>query len=203
MRKRATCQVIVALVTLATGCVRTLHPLYTEQDVIFDPALVACWAEEGEEESWHFSRGEDKSYQLVYTDDKGKTGRFVAHLLKLDGQMFIDLFPTDPELSQSDFYAFHILPVHTFMYVRQIRPTLQMSFPDVDRLKALLAKDPAAIKHEKIEDEIILTAGTPEMQAFWIRHTGTNGLFGDLSDLRPVTHTANTPGPPLHPGHQE
>jgi len=39
----------LAMVFLMTGCdVRSLYPLYTEKDVIFEPLLLGAWKESGQ-----------------------------------------------------------------------------------------------------------------------------------------------------------
>jgi hypothetical protein len=62
-----------------------------------------------------------------------------------------------------------------------------MSFPDPDWLKKLVADNPKAIQHEKIDDEIILTASTKDLQTFWLKHLDTNGAFGEPSNMKRKT----------------
>jgi hypothetical protein len=189
MRKLISMTLLGVLILFA-GCIRSLHPIYTEKDIVFEPSLIGQWAEDDSKEMWAFSEKEGTNeYKLVYTDDKGKQGAFSAHLLKIKGNLFLDFLPEAPDLKENEFYQFHLLPVHTFVYVRQIKPTLQMSFPEPDWLKKLIADNPKAIRHEKIEDEIILTAGTKALQAFWLKHLGTEGSFGDSSNMKRKTST--------------
>ena len=42
MKRRAFALAITAAI-LVTGCVPTLHPLYTERDLTFDAALIGLW----------------------------------------------------------------------------------------------------------------------------------------------------------------
>lgn len=174
----------IALLVLLGGCIRSIHPLYTDQDVIFDPALIGCWSADDSKDTWEFLKQSEKRYQLVYTDGDGNAGTFVVHLLRIDGQLFLDLFPGDPELKQNLFYRSHLLPVHTFAHVRQIEPILQMSFPDPDWLKEHVATKSDAIRHEKVDDQIILTASTKDLQAFWLKHLNAKGAFGKPSNLK-------------------
>jgi hypothetical protein len=176
--------ILLGFMILCSGCIRSLHPIYTEEDLVFESNLIGQWSEEDSKEVWTFSKKGVNGYTLVYTDDKGRQGRFSAHLAKLNGKLFLDLFPEEPELKENDLYMFHLLPVHTFLYVKQIEPTLQMSYPDPDWLKKLIAENPKAVKHEEIDDEIILTAGTKELQAFWLKHLKTEGVFEDTSNMK-------------------
>ena len=172
---------IVAMIV--AGCVPSLNPLYTDKDVVFEPALVGVWAEkEDSEETWAFEKAGDKAYKLVYTE-KGKKGEFKVHLVKLGNTLFLDLYPDDTalkEIDRNDFYKSHLLLAHTFAKVTQIEPRLQMAFFNPDWLKKLLEKDPKAVRHEKIdEDRIVLTASTKELQGFVLEHANTKDAFGD------------------------
>jgi hypothetical protein len=175
---------LLSILILFSGCIRSLHPIYTEKDLVLEPALIGQWSENDSKETWTFSRNDANAYTLVYTDDKGRQGRFEAHLAKLNGNLFLDLFPEEPELKENDFYKYHLLPVHTFLYVKQITPTLQMSLPEPVWLKKFLADNPKALRYEKIDDEIILTAETRDLQAFWLKHLKTEGAFGELSNMK-------------------
>ena len=175
--------IAVGLLVL-TGCVVSLHPVYTQGDIVFEPALVGRWAEGPD--VFQFEKAGDRTYQLTYTDESGASGRFTAHLLKLDGDLYLDLFPEDPELKENDFYKMHIVAAHTFMRVKQISPRLQMAFMDYDWLDQLLKKTPEALKHEKQEDRVIITASTKELQAFLRKYSKAEGLWDDFSDMKRV-----------------
>ena len=61
---------------------------------------------------------------------------------------------------------------------------MRLSFPDPDWLKNLINQDPGAIEHEIIDSEIILSAPTEKLQAFWLKHLKTEGVFDDFSNMR-------------------
>jgi hypothetical protein len=87
--------IIVALIL--SGCIVSLHPLYTEEDIIFEPDLVGQWGDvEGGGEVLEFQKIWNKQYKLVYTDGDGKENRFLAVLLKVKNQMFLDWRPLAP-----------------------------------------------------------------------------------------------------------
>jgi len=88
--------IAAVLLTLSVGCIRSLHPFYTNKDVIFDSGLVGRWSQEKSKDTWEFSKQKEGEYQLVYTDEEGKSGTFVVRLLKIDGKMFLYLFPSRP-----------------------------------------------------------------------------------------------------------
>ena len=171
---------------LLSGCiVQSLHPLYTDENVIFDMRLIGQWAEEGSKEIWEFSRLDEKRYGCVVYVDEEEKGMLEAHLLTIKGKMFLDFFPTEPDWPSGIFYQLHLMPVHTFAFVRQIEPTLQIRFPNIDWLQELLEKNPDAIRHEKRgKHDIILSASTEVLQTFWLAHIDTEGAFDKPIDLQ-------------------
>ncbi len=181
------------------GCIPSLHPLYTPADLIFDPALVGEWGEKDEPQGWTFSKTGDKEYKAVYLDSNGKRGKFVAHLLKVEGRMFLDFFPADPELKENDFYKIHLVPAHTFMRVRQIGPALQLAMLKPDKLKTYLEANPTAVRHETAEGGLVFTAPTKELQAFVIKSESIDGLWDDGKPLPRRAAAAVVPAAPPVP----
>ncbi len=169
---------ILSFLLMFAGCVPSLNPLYTEQDLIFDAALLGVWTDKDSIETWELMKADEKQYKLVYTDEDGKTGEFTAHLLKADGKTFLDLAPVEPLLPQNDFYKGHFLPIHTFALISQTAPTVQISFLEPEWLRKFLAKNPTALRHAKMEDEMLLTASPKELQKFLLAHLNTEGAFG-------------------------
>ena len=171
---------------LLSGCiVRSLHPLYTDENVIFDARLIGQWAEEDSKEIWEFSQQGEQRYKCVVYEEDGEQSILVARLLEIKGKMFLDFFPTDSDRQEGVFYQLHVLPVHSFAYVKQIEPTLQIRFPSSDWLQELLEKNPDAIRHEVLgKDDIILSASTEALQTFWLAHLDTEDAFDELSNLQ-------------------
>src|SRR6266699_4476433 len=101
MKKILSASVFVVLCGLS-GCIPTsINPLYTGQDLVFDPALIGVWRSEGDsKETWAFEKAGDTKYTFIYTDAEGKTGRFEAHLLKLGHTRFLDLFPDESGIEE-------------------------------------------------------------------------------------------------------
>lgn len=175
------------LSVLLGGCVLSLHPLYTEKDLIFEEKLLGTWAKNDSKETWQFKRATgDKHYKMIYTDEKGRKGPFDAGLGKLNNMMFLNIFPQEPKLNENDFYKFHIVRVHSFIKVEQIEPTLKMRVMNPDKMQEMLENDPNLIKHEIVQDRLVLTASTKELQEFMKAHASDEGLFGEPSELKRV-----------------
>ncbi len=184
----------LSFLLLFVSCVSSLNPLYTEQDLIFDAALLGVWADKDSTETWELTRASEKEYKLVYTDEDGKKGEFAARLLKADGKTFLDLTPTELTLPQNDFYKGHFLPTHTFALISQTAPTLQISFLEPEWLKKNLAENPKAIRYEKLDDEILLTDAPKKLQKFLLAHLNTEGAFGKPISLKRKTEPSARAG---------
>ncbi len=171
------------LAGLLGGCIPlSLHPLYTDKELLFEEKLLGTWAENGNK--WEFEEGSDpNSYDLTVTDEGGK-GEFTAHLVKIDEMFFLDLYPKGPDFEAGHFLKLHLLPVHTFLKIEQIEPKLQMRMMDLEKMGDMLENDPNLVKHEIVEDCIVLTASPKELQQFMKEHADDEGLFGDASDLK-------------------
>ncbi|HCE46428.1 MAG TPA: hypothetical protein DET40_23030 [Lentisphaeria bacterium] len=179
---------LLAGLSIIVGCIPSLHPLYTEKDLVFEKALLGTWQDGDQEDStWTFSQNGDKEYKLVYTED-GKKGEFIVHLLKIKDRMFIDFYPAEQQ-DINGFYAAHLVQAHSFMLVKQIEPTLQMACMNPNKLKEIIREDPKAVKHEKLgngDDKDIFTAPTEELQAFIMKNIDTPEFFADPSNLKRV-----------------
>jgi hypothetical protein len=173
---------------LLLGCVPSIHPIFKPQDVVFDKALVGTWATENGEETLVFSKGKDKSYRLVYTDKQGKMGVFRAHLAEFDGHRFLNLFPDEIHVPQSDFFKLHLVPAHTFMRVLDIsEKQLRISVVNPSWVNKYLKDHPDALKHERREDDsIVLTAPTRDLKDFFLKHLETPKAYGEPSTLNRV-----------------
>ncbi|UCE48694.1 MAG: hypothetical protein JSW47_00825 [Phycisphaerales bacterium] len=180
------------LAGLMGGCVPvvSLHPLYTKENVVFDKKLLGTWVDDPNkgEVTWQFKSVDEpkKAYNLVFTDDKGLKGSFVAHLVKLGDDLFLDIFPSkmpwdldDPNESDWPYNALLLIPMHTFVKIDSVDPKLEMRLMLETQLKKLLEENPDAIAHVVVEDRPVLTASTKELQAFVLKYADTDKLFTD------------------------
>lgn len=198
----------MCLAALLGGCVPilSLHPLFTEEDVVFEEKLLGTWLDDStpSEMTWEFARldptaserlreelGDQikKFYRLSITDKEGRKGSLAACLVKLKDRLFLDVFPdkfpsgeTDMEKTKLMYNAFFFVPAHTFLRVDSIGEQLTLRLTMDDRLKELLEAEPDAVKFTLVDDLPILTASTKELQAFVVKYAGDERLFpGDVT----------------------
>jgi hypothetical protein len=180
------------LAALLGGClpVMSLHPLYTEKDVVFDEKLLGTWVDDtnNSETVWDFERVEKpkNAYKLIFTDKDGHKGSFTTYLLKLQDRMFLDAYPSelpweseDPNKVDFPYNNLFLLPTHTFIKIDSIGPQLKMRLTLDSKMEELLKENPDAVQHTMIEDRLVLTASTKELQAFVLKYIDNENLFAD------------------------
>jgi len=192
--KKANCVLAFLVVGILAGCyVPSIHPLYTKQDLIFNPALVGQWVEaEKGKSQWVFVQKEDKAYGLRITQEDKKVYVFTAYLLKVGDYHYLDLFPDTEDDTNDSFLLKSMLPVHTFIRIKQLTPTLEVEVMNSDWLAKMLKESPELIKHEKMpvgekdkeEYLTVLTAQPKELQAFLVKHEKTDKAWNKLNSLK-------------------
>lgn len=168
MRRHPKSLLALAVAALLGGCLppRSIHPLYTEKDLVAEPALLGDWVME--DTVWTFSQRDVKSYDLVIVETGGDHARssFVGRLLKVKGRMYLDVVPKDPAFAKGDLAGDFFLPLHAFVRVDRIGPDLQLAIGDDEKLKKHLEAHPKALRHELFSEGLVLTASTAELQEF-------------------------------------
>ena len=182
MRTRVRVTLLAAAAALA-GCVPSLHPIYGPDQLAFDPGLVGAWVTADGEETWVFTQQDQEAYRLVYTDRDGKEGRFLVHRTDVEGAVFLDLFPREPELDAACLYKFLLFPVHTFLKVDRDGDTLNLAVADPDWLGDYLEEHPDALAHETVNDGYLVTAGTADLRSFFSMRAREGKGFGDPMKL--------------------
>jgi len=177
---------------LACACVPSVHPFYTEKDVQFEPKLVGKWVEQEKKDNpqiWNFEKAGTNDYKLTIQESADKQGEFEARLFKIKENLFLDLMAADPKLetNQMDLVAASLIPGHLLVRVHALQPSLKVAFMNPDWLEKFLEANPTALSHTKVQNRVILTATTEQLQTFAMQHLGENKLFGEAGELRPKT----------------
>jgi hypothetical protein len=180
------------LAALLGGClpVLSLHPLYTDKDVAFEEKLLGTWVDDtnSSETVWDFERVEkpQNAYKLTFSDEDGHKGSFIAYMLKLQDRLFLDAYPSelpwepkDPNKVDFLYNNMFLLPTHTFIKIESIEPQLKMRLTLDSKMEELLKENPDAVQHTMIEDRLVLTASTKELQAFVLKYADNENLFAD------------------------
>lgn len=144
-----------SLAAILGGCVpvMSLHPLYSEQDLVFEEKLLGVWVDDhnSPETIWEFNQPDQSKneYELVFSDKEGKKGVFVTHLVELKDKLFLDVHPDrfpsgekEAEEMKLPYNAFFFMPVHTFIKIDCIEPlaAAKNCLPDDEDIDEALLK---------------------------------------------------------------
>ncbi|MBN1588353.1 MAG: hypothetical protein JW888_02450 [Pirellulales bacterium] len=170
---------VVAGLLLVGGCVPSLHPLYTEEDLVFDSALLGKWSEKPNATkpgaTWHFEKDarDPTGYLLKTTGADNRTDMFSAHLVRLGDSLYLDLVPAKPSpgSKRHAMHGLHYIPAHLFFKVYQVSPEFQWGVMLPAAVNQLLAETPEALKHERPDGRLVLTASPKELQEFVQKHS--------------------------------
>jgi hypothetical protein len=159
------------------GCdAPSLHPFFTDEDIVFNEALLGVWVSDSGEKCI-ITRSGDKHYELLYFEDA--PARFEARLFELGGATLLDIYPK-PMRKDIDFYPANLVPAHTLARVTIGEDSISIAMMDGDWLKQLGDRNQLALAHERLDDGMIaLTAPTRELRAFVLKHADSKEAFGE------------------------
>jgi len=174
------------------GCVPvlSLQPLYTEKDVVVDKKLYGTWVDDSNDSNttWEFKSIDEpkNAYKLIFTDEDGRKGSFVAHLVKLQDKVFLDIFPSelpwdpeDPNKMDWPYNSLFLIPAHTFMKVDSIEPQLKLRLMLESKMEELFKDNPSIIEHTSAGERLVLTGSTEKLQAFVLKYAEDERIFTD------------------------
>jgi hypothetical protein len=160
--------------------VTSMHPLYTEKDLTFVPELLGTWENE---DVWIFEQSGKNAYELTIKGEGDvKPGVYETHLVKLGKFLFLDLYPDEDEMEEYG-YDIHLVPTHSFWRIKIEKDVLSLAFIDVDWLEEMIDGNKINIAHVRLEDRIVLTAPTEELQKFVLKYAEDTDAFPETEEL--------------------
>lgn len=174
---RVTLLLLVVLALLVVACVPpvSLDPLFTEKHLTFDSALLGTWLVDKKGSLCTFERAGEKAYSLDCLVE-GDRVTFDAYLLRLGPHTFLDTVPDDLH-SDNTLALAHLVPGHIFSQVRLEGDELRLTQMSVEWLGKQLDAGTVKITHRRIDDGILLTASTAELQQFFGEQAGNAEAF--------------------------
>ncbi|MEP7371847.1 MAG: hypothetical protein ABI675_00575 [Chitinophagaceae bacterium] len=173
------------------SCLTTLHPIFTEKDLVFDPRLTGNWkkikdssiatyrqatAKDLQTLSPVLQHNANKIYILEEEDAKNKTrSTYYAFLVKLGKYYYLDYYPSGLKENQSadEFFAAHYIPMHSIYRVK-FNGNLSFDLQQLDGgyLEKLIRNKKIRLRHEVTDDgNYVITAPTEELQQYLIKYS--------------------------------
>ena len=169
---------VVLGIAALTACAPSLHPFFTDKDIVFNESLLGVWMDDSGA-TCKFARSGDSHYELLLLDEK--PARFEARLFELGGVTFLDLYPK-PLGDEINLYPENFAPAHSLARVTIGEDSISIAMMQGDWLKRLSDRNHLDLKHERIgDDRIALTASTRDLQAFALKHADNKEAFGEAT----------------------
>ncbi len=178
--RKITIILLFGLLLFGLACVRSIHPLFTVDDLVFSPELLGTWFDD-DKNTWTFSAVDNNRYDLIVSEE-GQPAQFKAHLLKLDDYLFLDTYPYEPG-TDNDFYKLHLIGAHLFARMEIYPDSCRYTMLDHEWLKNILSESTENLAHEMVDDAIVLTATTAELQTFFKKYADDSEAFKDRTLL--------------------
>jgi hypothetical protein len=153
--------VIAALLT--SGClVSSLQPVYDDESIVFDEALVGTWENRESEVSIAVSRGEWRSYHVAFTDRFGTT-KWTGHEVTIGGVRFLNVRPEDGIERQA-----FLVATNGFMQIEVDAARVRVREPEyaviLERVKSGKLGLDAAID---LKQNVLITSSSAKVRA-WV-----------------------------------
>jgi hypothetical protein len=177
-------QFVTCLISLAIGLssceVYSVHPLYTPKDLLTDKRLPGLWKQS--DDSKAFARIislKDSSYQLTYWEEKNKGDSILyeAHFLKLGNDYYLDLYPQKDAID--DLMTRNYFPVHSFIKLNLEGQNMTVYMFDGKKMIDLFKQNRIRLNHELLDDCVIITARTEDIQKFIRKYSSNKEAFTD------------------------
>lgn len=171
----------IAVAASAGPCrsVASLYPLFTDNDLILEPALLGTWLAFDEKDTvrYVFTPGDStapRTYVLTMSGGD-EQARFTARLGRIDDQLILDLVPFDDDDVAAPGFEGFVVPVHIITRLDVARDSLWYAYLGGDWFRDVHDSTPGAIRHETVVRPdsarqhtvtYLLTAPAPDLQRF-------------------------------------
>lgn len=180
---------------LVGGCVRTIQPILEDNQVIVDNSLAGKWSAKSDKSFFEVQPADDqKLFKVTYTDKEGKKAPLIARLGKIGEITVAELRADDPAPDSSDVYKAHLLPLYSFLVIRETKPELKFAIMRQDWLKKFLDDHPKDLQTTALDkDNLIVTSSTADFQRFLLRHYQDEGVLkGEGAYIRKTGSATDT-----------
>lgn len=196
------------------GCfLKSVHPLVSDEEAIELPGISGVWGND-EERFTFIKNGEwedvtfndfqgqgmkvtmtdtgsvstengDHGYLVLYedlNDEQPDSAYFLGKFVQFDQSYYLDLYPFD--IFDTGFWSSHLLPVHTFSKIDLEEDSISINLFRDSWIEDQIRDNRVRIKHEKLDEGILITASTEELQQFIKKYGSETDAYRD-----PITLT--------------
>jgi hypothetical protein len=187
-------------VTLLSGCLKTLYPIFHKKDAIFSPNLLGYWRYTDKENVTGFVEFKkipenrqpelppaireisDKGYLVSKMDNMGKIiAQDFVFLAKIGKNQYLDYYPAEmsSQRNMNKHYRDHYIKLHTnYKYDFKDTDNFEIRLFDQSFMEKLLSDNKINIKYEMVNGKKLITASTDDLQKFIIKYSDNPDAYG-------------------------
>lgn len=192
MKKVSILLAFTFVLVFLSGCLQTVHPIFTVNDIVYEQKLLGTWkTEPGKDFSIavitnlaaensialpeKLTAVKQKGYLVSYKKEDGElTGQHIAFLARIGKHLYFDYYPVDQKAEEimDDFFQVHYVKMHT-SYRVEIKNdgSFELSQLDGSFVKNLIDEKKIRISHETDADgNMVITASTKELQQYLLKY---------------------------------
>jgi len=192
MKKITLTTAFALLLIFLSGCLTTLHPIFTEKNLAYDPKLIGIWKTENQgnkgsvvisnlaseaslEIPGNISSIKQKGYFISYRDENGKiSDQYIAFLVRIGKHLYFDYYPADKKEDRKldEFFGVHFIKMHTSYRVEISKDgSFELSQLEEGYVTKLIEEKKIRISHETdADDNTIITSSTKELQQYLLKY---------------------------------
>ncbi len=179
--------IISLLLGLSSCTVFSVHPLYDDASLTTDDNLVGQWLDVSDSETYvkiepiktyYINNKPINNYYTLTRADKGDTIWYDAHYLRLNNNYYLDLYPTKGGgIEPDDMMIRNYFPVHTFLKLELLKDKVNVLTFDENKLLSLFKQNRIRLQHEMVDDYVLITASTRDLQKFIEKYSTNKEVF--------------------------
>lgn len=167
---------LTAAATIASAClVLSLNPVYDEETIGWDPALVGSWRDEEDNVTIDIEADEWKSYRIRYVHPI-ESGDLTAYVTMVGDDRYVDLTP----VRGKDFGSF-LVPIHASLRLRVDGDTLEVTPLSydwfTDRSRSGSAVSGLSYTFDQKSNALVMSS-TEALRAWLRRQPADGAMFG-------------------------
>jgi len=116
-------------------------------------------------------------YRDLTSDDAG-TDKLIVNLTRIGGHLYMDFAPL-PDIKEATRFSVNNIAAHTFARIEFNDGKMRIRSFDSEYIEELIRNKRVRLKHEVIDESIVLTASTAELRAFIEKYGDKEELYYD------------------------
>jgi hypothetical protein len=185
MKARLLAVFIVLCLPLCACPSYSLHPLYTDEDAIVEPALEGTWSIDSDDNvELLFEKSGEGEYSLsISCTDSKALQNYKVHLVRLEGQLFMDLIFENQTVEatkvEEPFGAFH---AHVIVKVNISGDDLAYAVLEDDAIRQPIIPGSTPLDYDQADEGLLVTAQTDALRDYISAHAEDG--FSDFEHLK-------------------